>query len=49
MNAWEFLEISPTMDVKVIKRAYARKLRDAHPEDKIEAFQSLQEAYKAGS
>lgn len=47
VNAWEFLEISPTMDVKVIKRAYARKLRDAHPEDEIEAFQSLQEAYKA--
>lgn len=47
VNAWEFLEINPTMDVKVIKRAYARKLRDAHPEDEIEAFQSLQEAYKA--
>lgn len=47
VNAWGFLEISPTMDVKVIKRAYARKLRDAHPEDEIEAFQSLQEAYKA--
>lgn len=47
VNAWEFLEISPTMDVKLIKRAYARKLRDAHPEDEIEAFQNLQEAYKA--
>lgn len=47
VNAWEFLGIGPTMDVKVIKRAYARKLRDAHPEDEIEAFQALQEAYKA--
>lgn len=47
MNVWEFLGISPTMDVKVIKRAYAKKLRGAHPEDDIAAFQALQEAYQA--
>ncbi len=44
---WELLGISPTKDIRAIKRAYAEKLRLHHPEDDPEGFQNLHEAYRA--
>ena len=42
---WEILGISPTSDIKAIKRAYAAKLKQTHPQDDPVAFQSLRQAY----
>lgn len=47
MNYWSILDIEPTVDLKVIKRAYASKLKLYHPEDDPEGFQKLREAYDA--
>lgn len=47
MNYWNILDIEPTVDIKVIKRAYASKLKLYHPEDNPEGFQKLREAYEA--
>lgn len=47
MNCWEILGIAPTDNERDIKRAYAKLLRDCHPEDEPEKFQSLNEAYQA--
>lgn len=44
---WILLGIAPTHDPKVIKRAYARQLKQNHPEDHPENFQRLHEAYQA--
>ena len=33
MNAWEILGIEPTSDKKTIKRAYAKLLKQYHPEE----------------
>lgn len=45
IDAWSFLEISPTNDVSAIKKAYAQKLRIHHPEDDPQGYQQLREAY----
>ncbi|MDF2905370.1 MAG: molecular chaperone DnaJ [Herbinix sp.] len=45
MNDWERLGIDPTLDVYVIKKAYAIKLKSNHPEDDPQGFQELREAY----
>jgi hypothetical protein len=45
MQCWEILNIQPTTDVKAIRSAYAKLLRDNNPEDKPEAYQQIREAY----
>ncbi len=42
---WAMLDIAPTSDLKVIKRAYATQLKAHRPEDNAEHFQRLREAY----
>ena len=46
INIWEILGISYTSDVNEIKRAYAARAKDCHPEDHPEEFNRLQKAYK---
>lgn len=46
MNHWELLEIEPTGDSRLIKKAYVAKLKECHPEDDPNGFMQLQEAYK---
>ncbi len=46
-NCWDILGIGPTTDKKTIKRAYAAKTREIHPEEKPEEFKQLYEAYQA--
>lgn len=46
MNAWEVLEIEPTSDKKEIKKAYARLLKQFHPEENPEEFKQIQAAYQ---
>ena len=46
MNAWEILGIEPTRDKKEIKKAYARLLKQYHPEENPEKFQRIQAAYQ---
>ncbi len=43
---WSILDITPTNDVKAIKRAYATQLKAHRPEDNAEHFQRLREAYE---
>ena len=43
---WNELEIEPTNDRRAIKRAYAKKSRLCHPEEKPEEFRRLHEAYR---
>jgi len=43
---WQILGIEPTRDVRVIKRAYAIGLKANRPEDGMQAFQTLREAYE---
>ena len=45
MNFWSVLEINPSEDVSIIKKAYAKKLKKHHPEDDPEGYQMLREAY----
>lgn len=47
MDIWKILGISRTADKKTIKRAYAAKTREIHPEEKPEEFKVLHEAYQA--
>ena len=46
MNAWEILGIEPTSDKKTIKRAYAKLLKQYHPEENPEKFKQIQVAYQ---
>ena len=46
MNCWEILGISPTDNLRDIKRAYAAKSREVHPEEHPEEFAALHEAYE---
>jgi hypothetical protein len=43
---WQELGIAPTSDAREIRRAYALRLRDAHPEHDPAAFQRLRWAYE---
>lgn len=47
MDIWETLGIEPTRDKKIIRRAYAAKTKEIHPEEKPEEFRRLHEAYQA--
>ena len=47
MDIWNILGLEPTQDVSAIKRAYAQKTRDCHPEEDPEGFMRLREAYQA--
>ena len=46
MNAWEILGIEPASDKKTIKRAYAKLLKQYHPEENPEKFKKIQAAYQ---
>ena len=46
MNAWEILGIEPTSDKKTIKSAYAKLLKQYHPEENPEKFKQIQAAYQ---
>lgn len=46
MEFWEILGISPTTDTKAIKKAYASKSKDCHPEENEAGFLALGEAYR---
>lgn len=47
MIDWNILGIDPTDDIKSIKRAYAAKTKEYHPEDCPEEFERLHSSYKA--
>lgn len=47
MDIWGLLEISPTKDIKIIKKAYAEKVKLYHPEDNPKMFSRIHEAYLA--
>lgn len=42
---WDILEIGPTTEVAVIKKAYAKHLKIYRPDDDPQGFQLLREAY----
>ena len=44
-NIWELLQIEPTTDQALIKRAYARQSKVFHPEEDPEGFLRLRDAY----
>lgn len=46
MRYWKILDISPTNDLREIKRAYAKKLKVTRPDEKPNEFQELHWAYK---
>ncbi len=43
---WAILEIEPTDDLRAIKRAYSKKLKQCKPDEKPEEFKQLHNAYK---
>lgn len=46
MNCWKILGIEKTDDKRAIKKAYAMKARELHPEEHPEEFRELHEAYE---
>lgn len=46
MDCWQYLEIEPTNDIRVIKKAYAKRLKLTKPDEKPEEFQELHNAYQ---
>jgi hypothetical protein len=47
MNLWQILGIAPTRDQALIRRAYARQLKQHRPESDPEGYQRLREAFDA--
>lgn len=45
MSIWNMLDIEPTDDTSVIKKAYAKLLKIHHPEEDPEGYQRLREAF----
>lgn len=45
MNFWSVLEIDPTDNAAIVKKAYAKKLKSHNPEDDPEGYQKLRESY----
>jgi len=45
MNHWDVLGIEPTNDCSLIRKAYAHKLKEFHPELDPSGYQTLREAY----
>lgn len=43
---WDILGIAPTTDKKTIRKAYAEKCRQCHPEESPEEFKQLRHAYE---
>lgn len=46
-TVWQALGISPTREIGDIRRAYAARLKECHPEENPEGFQRLRGAYEA--
>lgn len=46
-NCYQILGIKPTRDKVSIKRAYAAKAKEYHPEEQPEQFQQIRQAYEA--
>ncbi len=46
MNPWKVLGIDETADKKSVKRAYAKLIKNCHPEDDSEGFQVIRTAYE---
>lgn len=46
LTAFKILDCEPTSDMREIKKAYARKIREVHPEDDPIGFQIMNEAYE---
>lgn len=46
MSQWEILGIEPSADERVIKRAYAQRLKVARPDEDPKQFQALRTAYE---
>lgn len=44
---WDVLQIEPTTDKRAIKKAYACRSKEIHPEERPEEFRALYEAYQA--
>jgi curved DNA-binding protein CbpA len=46
MDCWQCLQIEPTHDTKLIKRAYAKLIKQYTPESDPNAFQTIREAFE---
>ena len=46
-GVWDVLDLAPTDDRRLIKQAYAERLKRTRPEDDPEKFQALRRAYEA--
>lgn len=49
MNCWEILGISETSDLAAVRKAYAAKAKEWHPEEHPEEFKRLQQAYRSAA